>query len=111
MKPDRLTLVAVAVITLAALVGAVVLTALGYAVPELLPFVVTAGVGMLGGAAVPRSSTSSGTGDGPVTGAPASASVPTMTPMERHAHGANRSAGPTALVRRDTGNLLHPRSA
>lgn len=105
MKPDRLTLVAVAVITLAALVGAVVLTALGYQVPELLPFVVTAGVGVLGGAAVPRS-TSSGSDGGPGNGVPASGSVPTdgvMTAELRHR--------PTALHRVDTGKLLHPRGA
>lgn len=94
MKTDRLTIVAVALITFAALVGAVVLQALGYQVPDLLPFVVTTGLGVLGGTAVPRSSTASTEDDGPGTGGPASG-----------------SRVPTALVRQDTGELLHPRRA
>lgn len=94
MKTDRLTIVAVALITLAALVGAVVLQALGYQVPEMLPFVVTAGLGVLGGTAVPRSTAGNDTDDTPRGGAPA--------PSLRV---------PTALVRKDTGKLLHPRAA
>lgn len=107
---DKLTLAAVAVITLCALVGAVVLTALGYQVPDLLPFVVTTGVGVLGGSAVPRLRPSTGDGgDGgdPVTGAPASGSELAAASIRANA----RNNGPSALHRTDTGARLHPRKA
>jgi hypothetical protein len=94
---NKLTLVAVAVLAALALVGVVVLTALGLDVPDVLGLVVTGALGILGGATLPRSSTgaSSSTDDDGGTGAPASA----------------YGTAPSALVRRDTGNLLHPRAA
>lgn len=52
---NRLDLVTIAALSLLALVGIVVLTALQLAVPEVLPLVLTSGLGLLGGSALPLS--------------------------------------------------------
>jgi hypothetical protein len=80
---------------------------MGYTVPELLPFVVTTGVGVLGGSAVPRLRSGSGDDDG-VTGAPASASE--VAGLDGNPHTGRPFRSPSALHRTDTGGLLHPRT-
>lgn len=51
--PARLDLLSILVVTVLALVGIVVLAVLQLAIPDVLPLVVTAGVGALGMAARP----------------------------------------------------------
>lgn len=50
---DRLDLVAVLIVSVLALVGIVVLAVLQLAIPDVLPYVLTAGAGALGMAASP----------------------------------------------------------
>lgn len=85
---NKLTLALVAALAGLALVGIVVLTAMGVPVPELLGYAVTTGLGGLVGSLLPRTP----------------ADPPAADPGPSY-------PVPTALVRTDTGNLLHPRVA
>lgn len=99
---NRLDLVAIAVLTLVALVGIVVLSVLQLAVPDVLPLVLTSGLGLLGGSALPlsRNPGADSGGDTPTDPtAVVTGGIMTLTDPPRH------------LTRKDTGKPLHPRPA
>lgn len=87
----RLDIAAVLIVTVLALVGIVVLAVLQLEIPDVLPYVLTAGAGALGMAANPLVRSSTDAQNGPTS--------PASDPM------------PTPLIRRDTGRPLHPRKA
>lgn len=84
---NRLDLLAIAVLTLAALVGVIVLAVLQLPIPDALPMVVTAGLGALGMSASPLSRP------------PADDDYDPSHPEAYH------------LIRKDTGKALHKRPA